>query len=798
MSEHREEFESSSLALGLEASLDSYAIVRALRNASGGIEDFSHVEVNERSCTYLGQSRGDLLARTMRDVLPAQSATPLVTWLASVVETGVPAERVDMPFFDEATGKMGRMDIRAVSDGDLVGYTFRDFGELRRAMVRYEWLLEKSSDVVVQLKGDGKIEWILDAVFPVLGYQPSELVGTNIEKLLIPGSALARLQYGEHGASAIPERFRVQLRDHDGCYHYFSAVCHQLLDGQGALEGAVVGLHLIDDQVAQEEEARHVEERYRLMVAYGTDVVSLERHGVVEWVSPYVEQLLDIKCDDLVGRSIGELVHPDDRTSLQTFYRAIEGAQPLTLTLRMRRADGSYRWVAMRSRDVVDNASGEKVRVASWRDAQDDVAARQALVSSERRFRLLAENSTDVVFECDEEGMVHWVSPSLQMSLGWRSENIVGTRLMDRVVDSDRSRASDQRREVGSAQPSGPVEVRYLTATGNVKWMSQRMRRIRGHDGEETVIIVTLHDVDDEVGLRLAVAEADARFRLLAENASEVVYTVNLEGELTWVSPSVVGELGWQVGDMVGHGVLDLIFEEDRPRLIAWRQLLHFGELFDDLIIRVRHGSGHFVWMKAHAQSTRGDDGRITGIVAVLRNCDDEVVSARALRTMSAGSRVLIREKDPLEMLRQMCQVAVDEGGYALAWYGRKIYDVGKSVEVVASSAGHESYLENLEISWSTEDRGQGPTGRAIRLGQASTIVDTDVERSFKPWRERAMAHEIRSVVAIPVVVNGEIDGAWQVYAHEQGAFAPEVLTALEDLALEMGYGLSRLDSTSN
>jgi hypothetical protein len=45
-------------------------------------------------------------------------------------------------------------------------------------------------------------------------------------------------------------------------------------------------------------------------------------------------------------------------------------------------------------------------------------------------------------------------------------------------------------------------------------------------------------------------------------------------------------------------------------------------------------------------------------------------------------------------------------------------------------------------------------------------------------------------------VVKGEVHGAWQVYAMEPRAFAPDVLTVLEDLAMEIGYGLARLSHT--
>jgi PAS domain S-box-containing protein len=783
------------LSRGLEASLDPYVVVRALRDATGAIVDFSYVDLSERACASLGRTREEILAVTMRELLPAEFASQLVIWLGNVVETGVAAERLDVPFINSGTKEVGRLDVRAVSDGDLVGYTFRDLGETRDIVDRYRLLLENSSDIVVRTSREGVIEWIFDAVADVLGYRPEELTGTLLSDLMHPDDVAARLQIRERIVSEEMVRFRLRIRGKDGLYHAFGAVAHRVLGSDGTPQGVIAGLHLLDAVVAIEEAAREVEERYRLMATYGTDVVSLERRGVVEWVSPYLEQLLGLTSEDVLGRALTELVHPDDRRSLQNFHRAVEGTDTMTLTLRMRMADASYRWVSMRSREVYDDASREQVRVSSWRDAQSDVAAQRALVASESRFRLLAENSTDVVIECDDKGVVHWVSPSAQATLGWRSDLIVGSRLQDHVFSDDMGRVEQQQSEIAARERARSVEVRYLTPTGNVKWMSQQMRQVRGTSDERRVVIVGLHDIDDEVTARFVAAETEARFRLLADNVTDVVYNVNFEGELIWVSPSVVDQLGWQVADMLGHSVLDLVYPEDRSRVIAWRQLLHFGEILDELTLRVRHASGSFVWMKARAQPTRDSDGRITGVVTALRNCDAEIITARALRTISAGSRILVREVDPAEMLHQMCQVAVDEGGYLLAWYGRRVDDEKKSVEVLAHSLGNESYLENLTTSWGDNDLGQGPTGRAIRLGQTCTSADIDTDVAFRPWRESALEHGFHSAASVPVVVNGQIDGAWQVYALEPRAFTPEVLAVLEDMALEIGYGLARTNT---
>ncbi|MBW4029307.1 MAG: PAS domain S-box protein [Acidobacteria bacterium] len=790
----REVSESAEVSgLGMAAALEPVIVAKARRDASGRIRDFDYVEVSDSACRFLGRDRHELLSTSIRGVWATHVADELVEFLAGVVESHASAERRDVAFVTPLIETTGRFRIRAASSGEFVGFSFNDSGEARELAQSYRLLLENSSDIILRTDGDGRIEWIFDTVALVLGYSAEELVGERLGDFAHPDDAAARGEARRKLDADGIVRCRLRLKAKDGVFHHFGVLAHPQSTPANETSGYIAGLHLIDHEVAAEQAAVLADERYRLMAEYGSDVIALERRGAIEWVSPFVERLLNLRVDDVLGRSLAELVHPDDRPSLQNFDRDLVRAEPLTLTLRMRTTDTSYRWVTVRSREVVDTVAGGRVRVTSWRDAHDDVTGQRALMASESRFRMLAESVSDVVFECATSGVIVWTSPSVKAVLGWCADDLVGRRVADHVYVDDLGRSMLAHGSVSMDPGSDAVEVRYLTSTGNVRWMLQRLRRVRGVGGDADTLIVALHDIDEKVRQRQHIEETQWQFRLLAENMTDVVYRVNLEGQLTWVSPSATAQLGWLPDDLVGHSVLDLMFVEDRARVLAWRRLLHLGEVLDEMTIRVRQSSDDFVWMKVHARPVHGEGGQVNGVVAALRNCEAEVVTARALRTISAGTRVLIRVRTAQELLYQMCQVAVQEGGYLLAWYGQKMDDERSTLKVRAASVGHESYLEGLEVRWKDDSLGDGPAGRAVRSGRICTVADIENDPSFAPWSQRARLHGFRSTAAIPVVVGGRVHGSWQVYAMEPRAFTPEVLSVLEDLAMEIGLGLTRL-----
>ncbi len=791
MSVHRDDEVLSAVVRSLQACGDAFFVARAVRDSAHGISDFVIVDTNERGGGLLGLSRETWTARSLRESQRAEFAVPLITWLSVVVGAGASAQLAELTLFDAAAGHEFLATLRGVSLGEVVVCIVRGAPGTGGAD-HYRRLLERSADVVVFIATDGLIESFFD-LSQILGYRPEQVVGTPIDGVLSDGAIFTS---GGSGAGAHGDgvaRFRTHLRDRDGHPHAFSAVRRHVLDERGDVTGVVVGLHLVEPAAHPEEATREVDDHYKFFANFARDVLAIEREGALEWVSPNVESLTGHRGPELVGRRVVDLAHPDDHASMVGFPPSPDSPGADTLTVRLRHADDTYRWVNIAAREVADGATGEAVRLSSWRDAQGDVAARQALLASERRYRLLAENSTDVVLECDVDGVIRWTSPSALASLGWRGEDVRGTRVTEHVADGDRVDVQRQIDDVGALHAPTPIEVRYVTAGAVDKWMLQQVRRFRGHDDDGYVYIVTLHDIDDVVSLRDAAREATRYYQLLAENTSDVVYTVDLAGVVTWVSASVTPQLGWQAGEFTGRPIVDFIFDDDRPRVLAWRQLLHFGETLEELEIRLRHAHGFFSWMSVRAHALHDGDGRVTGVLVTLRNCDLEVARGRALRTITAGSRALMREKEPREMLRQVCQVAVDEGGYAFAWFGRKVRDEAHSVLVVAKSVGHDSYLDGIAVSWGAHEGGQGPTGRAIRLGHTVTVADAYLDPSIQPWRDRVVTHGFHSACAIPVVMNGEIEGTWQVYAREQGAFDPRVLEVLEDLALETGYALTRL-----
>jgi len=666
---------------------------------------------------------------------------------------------------------------------------------LEHSEARYRLLAENASDVVMQTDGTGTITWISPSIEAVLGWTPEELIGTLALDLVVPeersdlmakrGLVIAgeQLHHLEH-----------QFITKAGGHRWISAHLTPLRDDRGDVNGVVSGLR----DASKEVEARRIlaesETRYRLLAENASDLVMLVDNDLtIQWVSPSVESVLGWTPSELVGSSSLELVHEDDRRKISGAHLEPVTGVAIANEFRMMKSDGTFVWMSGRSQVTYDERGKPNGRVISQRDVVHEVAAREALAASEARYRLLAENATDIVYEINEQGIIQWISPSVQKILGRSSSELVNQPSIVLIYEADAEKCIDHRRRAFKGEPLETLEVRYVDGGGAVHWMSVSARPIQGRTGAVIAEVIGLRHIDVEMKARQALAKSEARYRLLAEHSTDIILQTDRDGVIKWISPSVVGVLGWQIAELVGTQSNELIVEEDRSQAMRWWDVASLGERIDTSELRYRDARGEAIWMAVNAQPVRDELGKVVSVIVSLRNVQSEVLSRRAVTTLSSGSRVMVRATSEIQLLNRMCQVTVDDGGYRLAWYGRRVDDDRRSVSAIAKSRDRQEYLEHLNVTWADEPRGRGPTGTAIREGESMVINDFRSEPTFVPWLQPALDNGMRSAVALPVRVDDEVDGALTVYAGELNAFDDFALSVLEDLAAELGHGLKRL-----
>ena len=194
-----------------------------------------------------------------------------------------------------------------------------------------------------------------------------------------------------------------------------------------------------------------------------------------------------------------------------------------------------------------------------WRD----VTKRHAAAQVQEQYRMVAENASDVVAQVGQDQSIVWVSPSVEPVLGWRPDEVIGQDIVGLTHPDDRPAERDWRERNRDGLGPAHLELRVLTGTGDYRWMSVTARQALAPDGSWVGRVVSLRDVQEQRHSRRALSNSQRRYKMLAENASDVVCEVDADAMITWMTPSVQMVLGWAKGDLIGAPVASLVHPED-------------------------------------------------------------------------------------------------------------------------------------------------------------------------------------------------------------------------------------------
>jgi signal transduction histidine kinase len=166
--------------------------------------------------------------------------------------------------------------------------------------------------------------------------------------------------------------------------------------------------------------------------------------------------------------------------------------------------------------------------------------------------------------------------------------------------------------------------------------------------------------------------------------------------------------------------------------------------------------------------------------------------STRRYRMLLAANQMLLGGHSPPDLLKDVCAVAVREGGFVLAWIG--LVDPGPFLKPSSAAGPALGYLEGLQLSADPGVvEGRGPGGIAVRTRQPYFCNDFLGDPATAAWAERARHFGIRSSAALPLSQNGRLLGILSLYSSARGHFNAAEIALVEQMAADISLGLEHL-----
>ena len=288
--------------------------------------------------------------------------------------------------------------------------------------------------------------------------------------------------------------------------------------------------------------ARRNEERYRLLAENMADVVTRIRpDGSSNYISPAIERLLGYRPEEMAGRSAQDFVHPEDQAAVVSVFATLcRSEAQRTIEVRAVRKDGALRWVEVSFRSMPMEKGGFEI-VAVIRDITARRELESAAAERERFYRLLADNSIDLINRSSLDCEILYVSPSARELTGYEPDELIGRKTTDLIHPEDWPyvrRAYTKLVHFGHAARVEPITYRMMRKDGAHVWVEVAPKLV--WDGDKPIEFV---DVVRNISARKAVEEELVEAHTAAEAAAEAKaqFLATMSHELRTPLTSILG-----------------------------------------------------------------------------------------------------------------------------------------------------------------------------------------------------------------------------------------------------------------
>ena len=439
---------------------------------------------------------------------------------------------------------------------------------------RYRSLVESGGAGIATVNMAGQISFANDALCRMTGYSKEEVLMKQFADFVHPGDMdntirlFAEAVEGKTLTDYV--QFRLVCKDGREVWFYTNPTAM-------VVNGEVIGFStILQDITARmnaEEALRLSEEKFRDLTELLPQVVfEADTQGVFTYVNRRGYEVFGYTPDEVIGKlNVADVITPEERDrAMKSYFAILGGGTTAGNEYTVVRKDGSTFNVITFTNTIVQNGEAIGLR-GIFTDISRIKKTENALRESEEKYRSVYEHAGEAMYIA-QDGIVKFANPRTFEIVHYTAEELSSRPFIEMVHPEDRDMVAQRYLNRLKGEEEIPMyPLRIIDKEGTVKWLELRATLIEWEGRPATLNFVT--DITIRKQAEQALKESEERYRLLAENSLDVIWTADMQGELTYVSPSIrylVGRSADEITNMYAQRTLTPgvfgVAEEDGKR----------------------------------------------------------------------------------------------------------------------------------------------------------------------------------------------------------------------------------------
>ncbi len=504
---------------------------------------------------------------------------------------------------------------------------------LRESQERYRLIVETANEGIWQIDKENRTTFVNQKMAEMLGYTVDEMMGQTPYIFMDEEWSKVAEANTRRRSQGIRGQFEYKFLCKDGRDLWAIVSASPIFLDDGSYAGAI-GMHVdITGRRRSEDALKQSEAARRLITDNMLDMISqTDTAGTLQYVSPSNTSILGYEPEAMLGKSILDFLHPEDRDRvIKVFQEHIRSTLPGRIEYRWRHQNGHYLWEETVGNVLVDETGNAIGAVFGARDITERKQAENELRLSEERFsKAFNACPGPMSISTFPDGRYIDVNEAFLQVLGYRREEVIGfakseLHIWDKPEDLEKAtqilyeQRSFRNLETSIRTKSGELRIGLISAD---------ILEIRGED----YVLVVFDDITERKLAEEALKQSEEKYRSLVENHNDVIFTVNAEGDVTYISPAVERSAGYKDVEIIGKPFMLYVHPQDRQGLLeSFRRSLS-GQVVEPFEFRLFRKDGTSIYVRSFSRVlTENGQVSLTGVLINIterKRAEEELRSA--------------------------------------------------------------------------------------------------------------------------------------------------------------------------